>query len=211
MVSTISDQLEKKKEAREIQIDTFSDKIRQLRAHFEEEANAKSRLEIKLQTDLENVEKYSHKILEEAKIQRDEVDKRLVGKLNNAIDLIQLEIPKCLKDKSFDHQKELEQIMKVELPMLQNELGNECMLRKELEAKIYEQFMEQIKELGDLYLEEKRVRELKEEEILGVANNISREVENGLKKQRGEREKSEENILELVEKVIERLKKDISA
>lgn len=40
---------------------------------------------------------------------------------------------------------------------------------------------------------------------------MAKDVENGLKWQRTERERNEENILELVEKVIERLKRDISA
>jgi len=210
VINSIADHLEKKKETRETQIDTFSEKIKQLKLYFEEESSAKKTLESKLQNELESVERFSNKVIEESKANRDEVDKRLVHKLNNAIDLIQIEIPKNLKDKSFDHQKELDQILKVELPLLQNELNNECQLRKELEAKIYEQFMEQIKELTDLYIEEKRIRELKEEEILSVINSISKEVDTGLKKQRVEREKSEENILELVERVIERLKRDIS-
>jgi len=209
-LSEIADQLERRKDTRENQIESFNDKIRQLKALFEEEAAAKNRLETKLQADLEGLERHSYRLIEEAKTTRDEVDRKLVTKLNGAMDIIQSEIPRCLKDKTFEHQKELDQILKVELPNLQEELNNECHLRKELESKIYEQFMEQIRELGELYQDEKRVRELKEEELLAVINSISKEVETGLKKQRAEREGSEENILELVEKVIERLKKDIS-
>lgn len=209
-LAALGDQLERRKDARESQIASFGDKIKQLKQLFEDESAAKVRLESKLQADLEGVERHSQRLVEEAKASRDEVDRRLVAKLNGAIDLIQAEIPRCLKDKTFEHQKELDQIVKVELPALQEELGNECQLRKELEMKIYEGFMEQMKELGELYQEEKRVRELKEEELVGVINGISREVEAGLKRQRADREASEENILELVEKVIERLKKDIS-
>ena len=147
-INALNDQIERRKEAREGQISLFSDKIKQLRQLFEDETAAKNRLETKLQNDLESVEKFSLKIIEDAKGNRDEVDRKLVSKLNGAIDMIQSEIPRCLKDKTFEHQKELDQIVKVELPALQEELNNECLLRKELEMKIYEGFMEQIKELA---------------------------------------------------------------
>ena len=71
--------------------------------------------------------------------------------------------------------------------------------------------MQQVNELTDLYFEEKKKRELKEEDLLNAISTIAKDVEGALKKQRIDREKNEESILELVEKVIERLKRDVTA
>lgn len=71
--------------------------------------------------------------------------------------------------------------------------------------------MEQIRELQDNFNEEKKRREINEEEILNSIANVAKEIENSIKKQRYERERNEENILDLIEKVIEHLKKETYA
>ena len=68
--------------------------------------------------------------------------------------------------------------------------------------------MEQITELNDIFQDEKRDREGKEEEIVTMLKNVSSDVEQLLGQQRAERERNEEMILNLIEQVIERLKKD---
>jgi len=70
--------------------------------------------------------------------------------------------------------------------------------------------MEQITELQDIFQEEKKDRETKEEEIVGMLKNVSADCEQLLAQQRAERERNEEMILNLVEQVIERLKRDAS-
>jgi hypothetical protein len=198
------------RETRSSHVDSFATKIQQLKSAFESEMAATAKVESKVEADLQNVTKLGVRLMEQAKLNRDQADKKLVSKLNNTIELIQAEIANSFSDKNCQSQRELDDVLRDELPVLHNELNNECQLRKELEGKIFEQFMGQIRELSELYDIEKKTREAKEEEIISVVNSISKEVEGAIRRQREERERSEENILELVEKVIDRLKRDIS-
>ncbi len=50
-----------------------------------------------------------------------------------------------------------------------------------------------------------------EEEILNGINQIQKEIEHKIGGQREDRERNEENILGLVEKVIERLRNDVDS
>ena len=201
----------RKKEERVLRQDTFAEKINQLKTTLESEVEARLKLESQMNSELEHLERYCVNIAEEARTLRDESDRKLVTKLNNAIELLQIDIQRGATANHFETNTELEHLLKVELPRLQKELNNECELRKELEQKILEQFMQQVNELTDLYFEEKKKRELKEEDLLNAISTIAKDVEGALKKQRIDREKNEESILELVEKVIERLKRDVTA
>lgn len=191
-------------------ISTFRETIKTMQDALELESQNREKLENGLNSQINNLDKNCAKILEDAKYLRDDTDRNLVTKLNNSIDLLQEEISKNLMNKNFEKNEELEQLMEKDLPKIQYELANESAMRKELENKILDQFMNQIGELNNLLVEEKKKREIKEEEILNGINTISKDIENSLQKQREEREKNEENILELVEKVIDRLKTDIS-
>ena len=138
--------------------------------------------------------------------------------MNGHVEQIQSEIQRNLNTAS-ETNPDLEYIVQEEIPKLQRELTNEINLRRELEGKILEQFMEQITELNDIFQEEKRDREGKEEEIVSMLKNVSGDVEQLITVQRSERyffiwlkdlkrERNEEMILNLVEQVIERLKRD---
>lgn len=72
---------------------------------------------------------------------------------------------------------DFEFITQEEIPKLQRELSNEINLRRELENKILEQFMEQISELNEIFIEEKKEREQKEEEIVNTLKSIAAEIE----------------------------------
>ncbi len=201
----------RRKEERVLKQDGFAEKLGQLRTTLESEVEARVKLESQMTAELDHLERYCIKIAEEARTLRDESDRKLVTKLNNSIELLQIDIQRGATANHFEANSELEHLLKVELPKLQKELNNECELRKELEQKILEQFMQQVHELTDLYFEEKKKRELKEEDLLNAISTIAKDVEAALKKQRADREKNEESILELVEKVIERLKRDVTA
>lgn len=99
-----------------------------------------------------------------------------MAKLNSHIEQIQGEISKNL-EASNEINPDFEFITQEEIPKLQRELSNEINLRRELENKILEQFMEQISELNEIFIEEKKEREAKEEEIVNTLKSIAAEIE----------------------------------
>ena len=118
-----------------------------------------------------------------------------------------MEIQKSLESANVVN-PDFEYITQEEIPKLQRDLTNEINLRRELESKILEQFIDQIQELNEMFQEEKRERELKEEEIVTTLKTISNEIEGMIGQQKAERERNEEMILNLIEQVIERLRQD---
>jgi hypothetical protein len=127
--------------------------------------------------------------------------------MNNHVETIQIEIQKSLESANVVN-PDFEYITQEEIPKLQRDLTNEINLRRELESKILEQFIDQIQELNEMFQEEKRERELKEEEIVTTLKTISNEIEGMIGCQKIERERNEEMILNLIEQVIERLRQD---
>ncbi len=210
IVKELEGKIKSHREEKKDKISNFKEAIKELQKALEAETAQRENLENNLNSEINHLEKNCSKILEEARMIRDETDTTLVSKLNNSIDLLQDEISKNLVNNTFEEQKELDQLIETDIPKLQYELANESSMRKELENKIMEQFMEQIQELNTMFIDEKKKRELKEEEILNGINTISNDIEQSLLRQKHDREKNEENILELIEKVIERLKNDIS-
>ena len=103
--------------------------------------------------------------------------------MNTHVEQIQSEIQRSLATSS-EANPDLEYIVQEEIPKLQREQTNEINLRRELEGKILEQFMEQITELQDIFCEEKRDRETKEEEIVGMLKNVSSDCEFSLSEQK---------------------------
>lgn len=127
--------------------------------------------------------------------------------MNAHVEAIQGEIQKSLESANTVN-PDFEYITQEEIPKLQRDLTGEINLRRELESKILQQFIDQIQELNEMFQEEKKERELKEEEIVTTLKSISNEIEVMIGTQRNERERNEEMILNLFEQVIERLRKD---
>merc|ERR1712227_211757 len=157
-------------------IDYFDKMIKQLQLTLEEESEHRQRLEGDLNTEITGLEKNCQKIIEEAGKERQVLDTKLINKMNSHVEQIQSEIQRSLATSS-EANPDLEYIVQEEIPKLQRESTNEINLRRELEGKILEQFMEQITELQDIFQEEKRDREAKEEEIVGMLKNVSSDVE----------------------------------
>jgi hypothetical protein len=106
--------------------------------------------------------------------------------MNSHVDNIQNEIQKCVENASQTN-PDFEYITQEEIPKLQRDLTNEINLRRELESKILEQFVDQISELNEMFQEEKRERELREEEIVNTLKTISNEIEGLIGQQKQER------------------------
>lgn len=106
--------------------------------------------------------------------------------MNTHVEAIQTEIQKSLDTVSVVN-PDFEYITQEEIPKLQRDLTSEINLRRELEGKILEQFLDQIQELNEMFQEEKREREIKEEEIVTTLKTISSEIEGMIGQQKAER------------------------
>lgn len=113
-------------------------------------------------------------------------DSKLIQKMNSHVENIQNEIQKSLDSTSVVN-PDFEYITQEEIPKLQRDLTSEINLRRELESKILEQFLDQIQELNEMFQDEKREREQKEEEIVTTLKTISNEIEGMICQQKSER------------------------
>jgi len=102
----------------------------------------------------------------------------------------------------------LQRFIDEEIPRLRGELKNEVEIRKEMDIKIYEQFMSQIEELHESFEHDKRERENRSEEFLQLLKRVSNTVSAEIAKSRQDRENNNEMLLNLIEKMIERIKKE---
>ena len=81
----------------------------------------------------------------------------------------------------------LQQYLDEELPRLRDDIANEVIVRREVEQKIIDQFMEQIKDLKQNFEEEKKERELREEELIAILKSTSLKIQEGIAKTKQER------------------------
>ena len=206
----LESKLERQKTEKASKLHGFATAVQSLTVALDEEREKNERVESDFNQQLLALEKAFGKSIEEARALRDESDQRLVGKLHSEVEGLQYELARHFQTTHFEGKEELEQLVETDIPRIQAEIAAESAIRRELEAKIVEQFMEQVQELRDIFEEERKQREAKEEELVTAVNAVAREVDDGVRKQKDERERNEENILELVEKVIERLKADLT-
>lgn len=96
-----------------------------------------------------------------------------------------------------------------DLPKIADQLQNEINERKDIEEKIYQQFVEQLNDLKEMFETEKKEREMKEEEILNTLKLLQVRISDDVKSNRKEREKTEEEMVGLVEKMIHKIKAEM--
>ena len=152
-------------------------------------------------------------------------DKRLVNNILTQIEVLSDDINKENQAK-LNSDVFLQQYLDEELPRIRDDIANEVIVRREVEQKIIDQFMEQIKDLKQNFEEEKKERELREEELITILKATSMKIQENLIKTRQERlfktkeifeyffiyfrEVNEENVVKLVEQVIDKLKNEVS-
>eukprot|EP00825_Cyclidium_porcatum_P023476 TRINITY_DN2583_c0_g1_i4.p1 TRINITY_DN2583_c0_g1~~TRINITY_DN2583_c0_g1_i4.p1 ORF type:complete len:248 (-),score=65.96 TRINITY_DN2583_c0_g1_i4:72-815(-) len=117
-----------------------------------------------LQKDLINIEKSIKKLQENNNKEKTEKEKVLLQAIGQKIDNLQQEIAKEAQAQGQSHQY-LNQYSQEDLPRLKDELQYEIAQRKEVEEKIYNQFIEQVNELKETFEKEKKERETKEQEL----------------------------------------------
>lgn len=81
----------------------------------------------------------------------------------------------------------LQQYLDEELPRLRDDIANEVIIRREVEQKIIDQFMDQIKDLKQNFEEEKKEREIREEELINILKATSLRIQETLVKTKQER------------------------
>ena len=81
----------------------------------------------------------------------------------------------------------LQQYLDEELPRLRDEIANEVIVRREVEQKIIDQFMEQIKDLKQNFEDEKKERDSREEELVVVLKSTSLKIQEGIARTKQER------------------------
>lgn len=81
----------------------------------------------------------------------------------------------------------LQQYLDEELPRLRDEIANEVIVRREVEQKIIDQFMEQIKDLKQNFEDEKKERESREEELVVVLKSTSLKIQENIVRTKQER------------------------
>ena len=133
------------------------------------------------------MEKACKKFVEVNSRQRLEEDRKLSARLNGQIDQLYSDINKQLGGSPVQENPELNLLISEEIPKLRKELSHEIMLRRELENRILEQFTEQISDLQTDFMEERKTREAKEEELVNYLKKISVDIENALHRERIER------------------------
>jgi len=110
----------------------------------------------------------------------DEQNKKFLGKINRQIENLAKDLSNELSKQ--DASLFLENFIQEDLPKLKEDLNQEITTRKEMEEKIYEEFSGQLKEINQIYEQEKKEREAKTEEFMQLfsrfSDNISEDIAN---------------------------------
>ncbi|CAD8152356.1 unnamed protein product [Paramecium octaurelia] len=178
-------------------------KVRQITEFLEQEQRKTETF--KLITDLE---RHVRRLIEQNSKERVEQEKKIIYSIGQQIESLQQDVIKERIAQSTSHEY-IDSFLNEELPKIADELQNEITERKDVEEKIYHQFVEQLNDLRLLFEKEKKEREIKEEEIIENLREISNRIQDQLRKTRGERERTKETLVTLVEKVIEKLKREM--
>ena len=73
------------------------------------------------------------------------------------------------------------------LPSLREQIENESSIRKEVEAKIYEQFMDQINELNENFEVERREKEKRNDQFMRLLHSATDKIGDTISRSRQER------------------------
>lgn len=202
--------LDKYVENKSQKVSGFTAAIRKLTIGIDEEFENRKKIELELENELASLDKSISRVLNEVSISKNDADSKLVSLLNSTIETLTTDLGRASNTRDLEGNAELEMVISQDIPRLRDELISETALRKDLEGKIVTQFSNQVEELANILAEEKKKREFKEEELVASITAASKSIEASIKKQREEREKSESDVLGLIEKVIDRLKVDIA-
>lgn len=112
-------------------------------------------------------------------------NKKFLGKINKQIETLAKDLSNELSKQ--DAQSYLQHFIDEDIPRLREELNNEVVSRKEMETKIYEQFMGQIGELNDTFEKDKKERERRADEFMQVLKRFSDNISEDISSSREER------------------------
>lgn len=182
------------------------EKVKFLQGSLEENVNARQKIESELGSDLKALQANCKTIIEASNIDHDEQNKKFLGKINRQIENLAKDLSNELSKQ--DAQSYLQHFLEEDLPRLREDLNTEIVSRKDMETKIYDQFMGQIGELHENFEKDKKEREKRADEFMEVLKRFSDNISEDISNSREEREKNNEMLLNLVENVVERIKKE---
>ena len=116
---------------------------------------------------------------------QDEQNKKFLGKINRQIENLAKDLSNELSKQ--DASLFLENFIQEDLPKLKEDLNHEIATRKEMEAKIYDEFSGQLKEINQVYEQEKKEREAKTEEFMQLFSKFSENISEDIANSREER------------------------
>ena len=161
-----------------------------------------------LDKELTTTERNCVRLIEKSQKERLENENKLAQRIQTHIEQVSLEVQREGQSQAVSHSY-LDGYLQEDLPKMREELSYEINQRKDVEDKIYSQFIEQINELKEAFEKEKKERESKEEELVNFLREIQHKVTLNILKIKKDREKTEEMLVMLVERVIEKMKKEM--
>mmetsp|Transcript_29808 Transcript_29808/g.34444 ORF Transcript_29808/g.34444 Transcript_29808/m.34444 type:complete len:256 (+) Transcript_29808:27-794(+) len=199
------EELQKEKQQRYEQL---LERVRSLQNALEEDITLRGRMESNLSVELKQLERNCQELIGNTGREGDDNNRKFANKIANKVDSIAEEI--AIELEKYQGNPELQHHLEETLPNIKEQIQNEVSIRKEVEAKIYEQFMDQINELNQNFETERREREKRNDQFVKLLKSAADKLEKSILSSRNEREKNFELMLRLVEQVIEKLKRDVS-
>ncbi|KRX00705.1 hypothetical protein PPERSA_00932 [Pseudocohnilembus persalinus] len=208
MIQSFEGQLDEINKRKQDKFESLADKLKDLQDMIEQEQETGARMDSDSSKEIINLERNCKRLLEQSQKERIEGEKKIAQSISSQIDAVTLEVQKEGQAQQQSHQY-LDEYLNEVLPRLKDELSFEVTQRKEVEEKIYNQFIEQVNDLKEQHEKERKEKEQKEEELIGVLREISNRIQEQLVRVRKEREKNEEMLVILVEQMVEKMKKEI--
>jgi len=130
------------------------EKVRVLQSSLEQNVASRQKIEAELGNDLKVLQANCKTIMDAANKDQDEQNKKFLGKINRQIENLAKDLSNELSKQ--DASLFLENFIQEDLPKLKDDLNHEIATRKEMEAKIYDEFSGQLKEINQVYEQEKK-------------------------------------------------------
>jgi hypothetical protein len=137
-------------------------------------------------------------LLEEHGQRRKEKESKLIAAIEEKTEEIHREL---LRERTGDERE----AMLGDLPMLKENLGILVSEREEMEQSLIRQTSEEFDRIREDLEEERRARELGEDEIANLVREVTLQLQERVLVEKAERERMEESILELLEETCTRL------
>ncbi|CAK67460.1 unnamed protein product (macronuclear) [Paramecium tetraurelia] len=186
----------------------IAEKLQRLKSIVDIEKEARDQVDEIMRKEILTVEKNCKTLLKRFSKERLEIDKGEFSNLSQQVDQLSVEIQKEFQQKSETQNKLLE-IQNEQIQLFYQDIEQKISIREEIEDKIAQQFNQLLDELKRIFDCQQKQREQREEEIIGILKKIYQSAYDACKRSRNERERNEDLFVKLVEKVVEKIKREL--